>query len=138
MPSSFEVVGGFGHNISGWRQELVDEQAFAESAGGQGMAREAADAVVGVRVQECGSLAPMRGLGGVTVAIPEGGAVVYTADEAALAAATPTATVDGYGLAWSYKVAPGTVHIVTTKDGAATSYTTRVDAGEELFVFDYL
>jgi hypothetical protein len=102
LPSNFEVVGGFGHSMSGWRQELVDDQAFAESAADQGMARSAAD--------------------------------VYTADEDG----HPDATVDGYGLAWSFKVAPGTVHIVTTKDGATTSYATRVDAGEELFVFDYL
>jgi hypothetical protein len=134
LPSNFEVVGGFGHSMSGWRQELVDDQAFAESAADQGMARNAADAVVGVRVQECGSLAPMRAVGGVAVAIPEGEPVVYTAGEDG----DPAATVDGYGLAWSFKVAPGTVHIVTSKDGATTSYATRIDAGEELFVFDYL
>lgn len=139
MPSNFEAVGGFGHDLRGWRQEMVASQAFAESAGDQGLQRGDGDAVVGVRVQECGSLAPLHAVGGVTVGIPEGGSVVYTADDTgATPGATPDATSAGYGLAWSYKVAPGNVHIVTTKDGRTTSYAARVDGGEELFLFDYL
>jgi hypothetical protein len=134
VPTNYEVVGGYNHNMTGWRQELVDEKAFAESAAAEGQARKPSDAVVGVKVQECGSLAPMRGLGGVTISVPEGAPTVYTADEGTRA----SATVDSIGLAWSYRVSPGDIHIVTTKDGVTTSYATRVDPGEELFVFDYL
>jgi hypothetical protein len=134
VPTNYEVVGGFNHNMSGWRQELVDEKAFAELAAAEGLTRSAIDAIVGVKVQECGSLAPVKGLGGVSVSIPEGAAVAYTADEGAHASATS----ESIGLGWSYKVTPGEIHILTTKDGVTSSYATRVDPGEELFVFDYL
>ena len=134
VPTNYEVVGGYGHNMNGWRQELVDEKAFAESAASEGLTRTGVDAVVGVKVQECGSLAPIRGLGGVSVSIPEGAAVAYTADEGTRA----TRTSDSIGLAWSYKVRAGEIHILTTKDGVTSSYATHVDPGEELFVFDYL
>jgi hypothetical protein len=120
--------------MNGWRQELVDDKAFAESAAVEGLTRTGVDAVVGVKVQECGSLAPVRGLGGVSVSIPEGAAVAYTADEGTRA----TSTSDSIGLGWSYKVQAGEIHILTTRDGVTSSYATRVDPGEELFVFDYL
>jgi hypothetical protein len=134
VPTNYEVVGGYNHSMSGWRQELVEEKAFDDSAAAEGLTRTAIDAVVGVKVQECGSLAPIRGLGGVSVSIPEGAAVAYTADEGTRA----SSTTDGIGLAWSYKVTAGEIHILTTKDGVTSSYATRVDPGEELFVFDYL
>jgi hypothetical protein len=134
VPTNYEVVGGYNHNMSGWRQELVDDKAFVESAAAEGLTRTAIDSIVGVKVQECGSLAPARGLGGVSVSIPEGAAVAYTADEGTRAASTS----DSIGLAWSYKVTAGEIHILTTKDGVTSSFATRVDPGEELFVFDYL